>query len=28
VAFGHPADVRKEQSEDKLKWEQVHIGKF
>lgn len=28
VAFGHKADVRKPQNEDRLKWENVHIGKF
>ena len=28
VAFGHKADERKPQNEDKLKWENVHIGKF
>ncbi len=28
IAFGHPAIGRKPQDEDKLKWENVHIGKF
>jgi len=28
VAFGHKADERKPQNEDKLKWENVHPGKF
>ena len=28
VAFGHKADERKPQNEDKLKWENVHIDKF
>jgi len=28
VAFGHKADERKPQNEDKLKWENVHLGKF
>ena len=28
VAFGHKVDERKPQNEDKLKWENVHIGKF
>ena len=28
VAFGHKADVRQPQNEDKLKWENVHLGKF
>ena len=28
LAFGHKADERKPQNEDKLKWENVHIGKF
>ncbi|MBR6120846.1 MAG: nitroreductase family protein [Prevotella sp.] len=28
IAFGHKADERKPQNEDKLKWENVHIGKF
>ncbi len=28
IAFGHPAIERKPQDEDKLKWENVHIGKF
>lgn len=28
IAFGHPADERKPQSDDKLKWENVHIGQF
>ncbi len=28
VAFGHKADERKPQNEDKLKWEQVHAGKY
>ena len=28
VAFGHKADERKPQNEDRLKWEQVHIGKY
>ncbi len=28
LGFGHPADERKPQNEDKLKWENVHIGKF
>ena len=28
VAIGHKADERKPQNEDKLKWENVHIGKW
>ena len=28
LGFGHPADERKPQSEDNLKWENVHIGKW
>ena len=28
VAFGHKADERKPRNEDKLKWENVHPGKF
>ena len=28
VAFGHKADERKPQNEDKLKWENVHLGKY
>lgn len=28
VAFGHKADERKPQNEDKLKWENVHADKF
>ena len=28
VAFGHKADERKPQNEDKLKWENVHVGKY
>lgn len=28
VAFGHKADERKPQNEDRLKWENVHINKF
>ena len=28
LAIGHKADDRKPQNEDKLKWENVHIGKF
>ena len=28
LAIGHKADERKPQNEDKLKWENVHIGKF
>jgi len=28
VAFGHKADERKPQNEAKLKWENVHLGKF
>lgn len=28
IGFGYPADERKPQNEDKLKWENVHIGKF
>lgn len=28
LAFGHKADERKPQNEEKLKWENVHIGKF
>lgn len=28
VAVGHKADERKPQNEDKLKWENVHVGKF
>ena len=28
VAVGHKADERKPQNEDRLKWEQVHAGKY
>lgn len=28
LGIGHPADERKPQNEDRLKWENVHIGKF
>jgi len=28
VAIGHKADERKPQNEDRLKWENVHAGKF
>ena len=28
LAFGHKADERKPQNEDKLKWENVHINKY
>ena len=28
VAIGHKADEHKPQNEDKLKWENVHIGKY
>ena len=28
IAFGHKADERKPQNEDKLKWENVHLGKY
>jgi nitroreductase len=28
LAFGHKADERKPQNEEKLKWENVHAGKF
>ena len=28
LGFGHPADERKPQNEDRLKWENVHAGKF
>jgi nitroreductase len=28
LGIGHPADERKPQNEDKLKWENVHIDKF
>lgn len=28
LAIGHKADERKPQNEDKLKWENVHAGKF
>ncbi len=28
IAVGHKADDRKPQNEDKLKWENVHIGKW
>ena len=28
VAFGHKADERQPQNEDKLKWENVHVDKF
>ena len=28
VGFGHKADERKPQNEDRLKWENVHVGKF
>ena len=28
LGFGHKADERKPQNEDKLKWENVHVGMF
>lgn len=28
IGIGHPADDRKPQNEEKLKWENVHINKF
>ena len=28
IAFGHKADERKPQNEERLKWENVHIGKY
>ena len=28
IAFGHKADERKPQNEDKLKWENVHVSKW
>ena len=28
LAFGHKADERKPQNEDKLKWENVHVDKY
>ena len=28
IAVGHKADERKPQNEDRLKWENVHVGKF
>lgn len=28
VAFGHKADERKPQNEDRLKWENVHLNKY
>lgn len=28
LAIGHKADERKPQNEDRLKWENVHVGKF
>ena len=28
LAFGHKADERKPQNEDRLKWENVHAGKY
>ena len=28
LAFGHKADERKPQNEDKLKWENVHVDKW
>lgn len=28
LAIGHPADERKPQNEDKLKWENVHLEKY
>ena len=28
IAFGHKADERKPQNEDKLKWENVHVNKY
>lgn len=28
IAVGHKADERKPQNDDKLKWENVHVGKF
>ena len=28
IGFGHKADERKPQNEDRLKWENVHVGKW
>lgn len=28
IAFGHKAEERKPQNEDRLKWENVHVGSF
>ena len=28
LAFGHKADDRKSQNEDRLKWENVHVGRY
>ena len=28
IGFGHKADERQPQNEDRLKWENVHVGKF
>ena len=28
IAFGHKADGRQPQNEDKLKWENIHLGKY
>ena len=28
LAFGHKADDRKPQNEDRLKWENVHVGRY
>lgn len=28
IAFGHKADERKPQNEDRLKWENIHVDKF
>lgn len=28
IAFGHKADERKPQNEDRLKWENVHVGRY
>ncbi|MDD7319234.1 MAG: nitroreductase family protein [Prevotella sp.] len=28
LAFGHKADERKPQNEDRLKWENVHVGRY
>jgi len=28
IAIGHKVEERKPQNEEKLKWENVHVGKF